>query len=66
MRYEALQVDLKNNDHNGPFSVEELSKFSQPTPSIKTASMKKKQMDHCHRRLPHRNKKPNRQSGPTS
>lgn len=41
MRYEALQVDLNNNDCDG-FSVGVLSKFSQPTPSIKTASMKEK------------------------
>lgn len=57
MRYEALQVDLKSNDHDGSYCMEVLSKLSQPTPSIKTASMKKKnQMDHCHRNLPDRNR----------
>lgn len=53
MRYEALQVDLKNNDRDGSSSMGVLSKFSQPTPSIKTASIKEKNPDgslsqNCH------------------
>jgi len=50
-RYEALRVELNNDEDNGPSRLEVLPRLSQPTPYIKTTSTKKKKTGYCHRRL---------------
>lgn len=40
-RYEALQVELNDNEDNSSSSIEVLLRLSQPMPRIKTASIKK-------------------------
>ena len=41
-RYEALQVAPNNNKEDGSSSLEVSLRLSQPTPCVKTASIKKK------------------------
>ena len=66
-RYEALQVELKNNEADGSPSLDVTLRLNQPIPCVKTASTKKKKTCHSCRRLPSEgNRRHNMHTGHTS